>query len=197
DIPGMNPAKFDMEELRKHSLNQELLTGSGLGDENMNEDEEEGEYADDTAEVTLEALKIGRYIMENLKLASDKEHISEKLLVMFTYNAERGIFRKDLADPMMDRFQEFDQAIKRIRIVAEIENNCKFPTSAWAYPKPKAAQILCKDRNYHCPYIVNGWDLRIITPQDPFGYIGTSLETGTYPKCALEEELHARIKISD
>ncbi|MDF3818984.1 hypothetical protein P3G55_03675, partial [Leptospira sp. 96542] len=42
DIPGMNPAKFDMEELRKHSLNQELLTGSGLGDENMNEDEEEG-----------------------------------------------------------------------------------------------------------------------------------------------------------
>ena len=114
---------------------------------------------------------------------------------MFTYNSEKGIFRKDLADPMINRFVEFDAAIKKIRVIAEIENKCKFPPAAWAYPKPKAAQVLCKERNYQCPFIVNGWDLKIITAQDPFGFIGTSLAVGTYPKCALEEELQKKVKI--
>lgn len=197
EIPGVNPANVNLEDLRKHQLNQDLLAGSGMEDDASDDEEEAVEYADNTAEVTLDALKIARYIMENLKATNDKEHVSEKLLVMFTYNAEKGLFRKDLADPMTSRFKEFDHAIKRIRIIAEIENKCKFQTSAWAYPKPKSSQILCKDRNYECPWIVNGWDLRIITPQDPFGHIGTALEVGTYPKCALEEELHAKIKYTE
>ncbi len=197
EIPGAVMAEFDPESLKKHELNQDLLSGSGIEDDGSDDEEEAGEYAEDTAAVTLESLKIARYIIENLKVTSDKEHVSEKLLIMFTYNTEKGIFKKDLADPMIDRFKEFDLAIKRIRTIAEIENKCKFPSSAWAYPKPKAAQILCKDRNYQCPWIVNGWDLRIIAAQDPFGYIGTSLNVGTYPKCALEEELQEKIKYTD
>jgi hypothetical protein len=195
EIPNATLANIVIEDLRKHPLNQELLAGSGMDDESLEEDEEEGEFADDTADVVISALKIGRYILENLKVSTDKEHISEKLLVMFTYNAEKGLFRKDLADPMISRFVEFDNAIKKIRVIAEVENKCKFPPSAWAYPKPKAAQVLCKEKNYQCPFIVNGWDLKIITAQDPFGYIGTSLAVGTYPKCALEEELQKKVKL--
>ncbi|TGN18427.1 hypothetical protein [Leptospira idonii] len=197
EIPNAVPATVNVEELRKNQLNQDLLSGSGLeDDESINEEEEEGEFSDDTAETVLESLKIARYVIENLKTSS-KDQVSEKLLVMFTYNTEKGMFRKDIADPMINRFTEFDQAIKRVRTVAEVENKCKFPPSAWAYPKPKAAQILCKDRNYQCPWIVNGWDLKIISAQDPFGYIGTALSVGTYPKCALEEELHARVKMTE
>lgn len=197
EIPGTVPAEFDSEAVKKSDLNLDLLSGSGIPDDGSDDEEEPGEYVEDTAAVTLEALKIGRYIIENLKATSDKEHVSEKLLIMFTYNVEKGMFRKDLADPMIDRFKEFDLAIKRIRTIAEIENKCKYPQSAWAYPKPKSSQILCKDKQYQCPYIVNGWDLRIIAAQDPFGYIGTSLAVGTYPKCALEEELHEKIKFTD
>ncbi len=194
EIPhGLSP-DINADELRKHPLNVELLAGTTIEDDTLEEEEEVGQYMEDTADAVLSALKIGRYVIENLKVTVDREHVSEKLLVMFTYNAEKGIFRKDLADPMINRFVEFDAAIKKIRIIAEIENKCKFPSSAWAYPKPKAAQVLCKDRNYHCPLIVNGWDLKIISAQDPFGFIGTTLAVGTYPKCALEEELQEKVK---
>lgn len=195
EVPNGNLAEINIDELRKHPLNVELLAGTAMEDESMEEEDEEGEYAEETADVVLSALKIARYVVENLKVTVEKERVSEKLLVMFTYNAEKGLFRKDLADPMINRFVEFDAAIKKIRVIADIENKCKFPTSAWAYPKPKAAQVLCKDRNYQCPLIVNGWDLKIITAQDPFGFIGTSLAVGTYPKCSLEEELQRKVKI--
>ncbi len=195
EVPNGNPAEINGADLRKHPLNIELLAGTAMEDESVEDEEEEGEYAEETADVVLSALKIARYVVENLKVSVEKERVSEKLLVMFTYNAEKGIFRKDLADPMINRFVEFDAAIKKIRVIADIENKCKFPTSAWAYPKPKAAQVLCKDRNYQCPLIVNGWDLKIITAQDPFGFIGTSLAVGTYPKCSLEEELQKKVKI--
>lgn len=195
EIPNGNLPDVNLEDLKKHPLNVELLTGTAMEDDTTEEKEDVGAYVEETADVVLSALKIARYVAENLKVTVDREHISEKLLVMFTYNAEKGIFRKDLADPMLNRFVEFDAAIKKIRVIAEIENQCKFPPAAWAYPKPKAAQVLCKDRNYHCPLIVNGWDLKIITAQDPFGFIGTSLAVGTYPKCALEEELQQKVKI--
>lgn len=194
EIPGTKPADFKLEEVRKSFLNLDLMNSVSLDDESLEEEEVEGQYSEDTAEVVLEAMKIARYISENLKATQDKDHVSEKLLVMFTYNSEKGLFRKDMADPMISRFQEFDQVVKKIRVVAEIENKCKFPPSAWAYPKPKAAQILCKNKNYACPLIVNGWDLKIITTQDPFGFIGTALNVGTYPKCSLEEELQAKFR---
>jgi len=198
EIPGAVIAEINSEELRSHTFNQELLAGSALdGDASEVDEDEEAEFSEETSEVVLESLKIARYVIENLKVTADKDKVSEKLLVMFTYSAERGLFRKDIADPMINCFKEFDVAIKKIRLVASVENKCKFPSSAWAYPKPKSAQILCKDRNYQCPWIVNGWDLKIITAQDPFGYIGTALSVGTYPKCALEEELHEKVKISD
>ncbi|MDZ4727097.1 MAG: hypothetical protein SH817_13155 [Leptospira sp.] len=195
EIPNSDPPEVTADELRKNQINQELLAGTPMEDESTDVEDESEEYAEETAGVVLASLKIARFIKENLKVSVDKEHISEKLLVMFTYNSEKGVFRKDIADPMLNRFTEFDQAIKKIRVIAEIENKCKFPPSAWAYPKPKSAQVLCKDKNYHCPLIVNGWDLKIISAQDPYGFIGTTLDVGTYPKCALEEELHEKVKL--
>ncbi|GBF48957.1 hypothetical protein LPTSP4_04630 [Leptospira ryugenii] len=194
EIPNATLIEINVSDLKNHPLNQELLNGTPMEDESTDEEEEATEYSEETAGVVLAALKIARFIMENLKVSVDKEQVSEKLLVMFTYNAEKGTFRKDIADPMINRFTEFDLAIKKIRVIAEIENKCKFPPAAWAYPKPKAAQVLCKDKNYQCPYIVNGWDLKIISAQDPYGYIGTTLGVGTYPKCALEEELQQKVK---
>ncbi len=194
EIPGAQAPVFKLEEVRKSFLNMDLLSNSAMEDDSLEEEEVDSVYSEDTADVVLEAMKIGRYILENLKVSQDRENISEKLLIMFTYNAEKGLFRKDLADPMINRFKEFDQAIKKIRTIAEVENKCKFPPSAWAYPKPKAAQIICKNKNYACPLVVYGWDLKIITTQDPFGFIGTNLPVGTYPKCSLEEELHSRLK---
>lgn len=137
-----------------------------------------------------EAMKIARFIKEtNKKLENSKEDIVEQLLVMFTYNTEKGIFLKDLAYPLIARFKEFKSTVARIRKVAELENRCINPPSAWAYPKPKATQILCKNKIYTCKYFVGGWDISIVNPQTALGYLGLPLNPGSYPKCKLEKEL--------
>lgn len=187
---GLN---FDM--LNSSVYLNELLEIDTQGEKIDEESPHDEGITERTLEFATEALRVGRYIMENLKSSSEKDQISEKLLVMFTYNVEKGYFKKEVADLVISLFKMFDTVIQRIRIVSEIENKCKFQTSAWAYPKPKAAQILCKDSHYDCPLIVAGWDIRVITSQEAFGYIGTSLKEGSYPKCQLEEELKQRLHI--
>lgn len=184
---------FDM--LSSSDYLKELLEIDTQGEKIDEESPHDEGITERTLEFATEALRVGRYIMENLKSSSEKDQISEKLLVMFTYNVEKGYFKKEVADLVISLFKMFDTVIQRIRIVSEIENKCKFQTSAWAYPKPKSAQILCKDSHYDCPLIVAGWDIRVITSQEAFGYIGTNLKEGSYPKCQLEEELRQRLHI--
>lgn len=187
---------FDInpDSIRNGVKIKEILGTNAEGDENTAEEAPADDgVGEKTAEYATEALRIGRYIKENLKSVSDKDQVSEKLLVMFTYNTEKGFFHKEIADLMIKQFKMFDHVIKRIRIITDVENKCRFPQSAWAYPKPKAAQILCKNKKYECPLIVTGWDIKVIQAQDAFGYIGTNLPAGAYPKCAMEEELQERL----
>lgn len=187
---------IDIDSIRNGSMLKEILNTETQSDQNLEEEPEEDEneaLSEKTSEIATEALKIGRYVIENLKLEGNKEQISERLLVMFAYNTDKGYFAKEIADPMIKQFKMFDHVIKRIRIVTDVENKCRFPGSAWAYPKPKATQILCKNRKYECPLIVSGWDIKVIQSQEAFGYIGLGLPSGVYPKCSLEEEMTERL----
>lgn len=193
DMDG-EPNELNLDSIRQGRMFKEILSTDAEGDESIGEEDSSDDgITERTTEFAVEALRIGRYIMENIKSTSEKDQVSEKLLVMFTYNTEKGFFRKEIADLMIKQFKQFDAVIKRIRIISDVENKCRFPHSAWAYPKPKAAQILCKNRKYDCPLMVSGWDINVIQAQDAFGYIGTSLPAGSYPKCALEEELQERL----
>ncbi|NCN10035.1 MAG: hypothetical protein GW938_09350 [Leptospira sp.] len=192
---GTEDSEIDFDSLSKGVYLTELINTDTQTDTIDEESPHDEGVTERTVEFATEALRVGRYIMENLKSSSEKDQISEKLLVMFTYNVEKGYFKKEVANLVISQFKMFDTVIQRIRIVSEIENKCKFPTSAWAYPKPKAAQILCKNSHYECPLIVAGWDIRVITSQEAFGYIGTNLKEGSYPKCHLEEELKERLHI--
>ncbi|MCC5813285.1 MAG: hypothetical protein JJT78_00890 [Leptospira sp.] len=186
--------EINLDMIRSGSKLKDILTTDANSDEVTSEDTpgDDG-VGEKTATYATEALRIGRYIVENLKSISERDQISEKLLVMFTYNTEKGFFAKEVADLMIKQFKMFDHVVKRIRIITDVEKKCRFPQSAWAYPKPKAAQILCKDRKYECPMMVSGWDIKVIQAQDAFGYIGTNLPAAVYPKCALEEELQERL----
>ncbi len=184
------------ETIRNGNMLREIMNTDVSGDERSSEGFEESEdeaVGEKTARYATEALRIGRYVLESLKCVSEKDQISEKLLVMFAYNAEKGFFSKDLADPMIKQFKMFDHVIKRIRIVTDVENKCRFPGSAWAYPKPNAVQILCKNKKYECPLMISGWDIKVIQAQEAFGYIGASMPAGVYPKCSLEDELQERL----
>lgn len=185
---------LNVDLIRNGEKLKDILTTDATNDEVTSEDApgDEG-IGEKTTTYATEALRIGRYIIENLKSISERDQISEKLLVMFTYNTEKGFFSKEVADLMIKQFKMFDHVVKRIRIISDVEKKCRFPESAWAYPKPKAAQILCKNRKYECPMLVSGWDIKVIQAQDAFGYIGTSLPASVYPKCALEEELQERL----
>lgn len=190
---GADESEINLDSIKESSYFNELFSNDSM-DSGTEEETAPDEGIDKlTGEYATEALKIGRYIMENLKSSSEKDQISEKLLVMFAYNVEKGYFRKNIADLMIEQFKMFDKVVQRIRIISDIENKCNFPPSSWAYPKPNAAQILCKNSHYECPHIVSGWDINVITSQEAFGYIGTSLKEGSYPKCLLEEELRVRL----
>jgi len=177
-----NSEPIDMELVKKNPLffmNIKPEEGS----------EEEDEFKVDCIQVVTESQKISRFVMECYKKIEDKEDLCKKLLMMLTYNVSKGILNFEIADPVIKRFKEYEKIVKKIRKIAELENQCLYPPSAWAYPKPHATQILCKNRVFGCKHFLAGWDINIISAQSAFGYVGTSLTPGSYPKCQLEKEL--------
>jgi hypothetical protein len=127
-----------------------------------------------------ESLKLAKYITTTLNRIEDKEHYAEELVYMISYNASKGYFHKDIIFPILKQFREFELEARRIMKVAEIENKCIHPPSAWAYPKPRASQILCRHNINNCPKIETGWDMRVVTTQQAIGWVGTDLQPGVY-----------------
>ncbi|WP_061247852.1 hypothetical protein [Leptospira alstonii] len=140
-----------------------------------------------------DTLKLTRYIANISHHASDKDYVMEELVYYIAYNTSKKYFDELLANPLVSTFKEFEVNVKRLRKIAEVEMKCVYPPSAWAYPKPKSSQVLCKNKVWGCPNIVMGWDIHVITAQEAFGWVGTSLPIDNYPKCKLEEELDAII----
>lgn len=177
------PEPVDFELLKQNTFLQNSST------EKEKSSAQDNEYYEDTIRILTEALKITRFISEANKKMSDTEDIAQKLVVMFAYNVEKKNFNEEIANPMIDCFRQYEKIIKRIRKVAKLENLCLHPPSAWAYPKPKAVQILCKNNHHTCHHYISGWNINVISTQEAIGYIGTSLQPGSYPKCRLEKEL--------
>ena len=180
------PEPMDFNVLNLNPFLESIPRETGAGDDYGLVD---NEYFEETVKILTESLKITRFISETYKRISGGENVAEKLLVMFCYNVEKGIFDKGISNPMIDRFKEYEKMVKRTRKIAELENKCLSVPSAWAYPKPKASQILCKNKMIQCPNYVSGWDINVVTAQEAVGYVGTALKPGAYPKCKLEKEL--------
>jgi len=140
-------------------------------------------------DLLTEVLRLGHYISDLSGKIERNAEFAEQLIYMVAYNTEKGYFHKDLAMTILHRFREYEAQARKIMLIAEIESRCVHPPSAWAYPKPRATQILCQNRVLECPLLDAGWDINVISPQEAFGWIGKSLEAGSYPKCQLENDL--------
>ncbi len=168
-------------------------------EENKTEEIDDVEISDEAAKeqkndemmelIVTETLRIAKYVDETTKKIIEPEHFAEQLVYMVAYNAARGYFHNDLVEPLLKQFRAYEEIARRMIKIAGIEKKCVHPPSAWAYPKPRATQVLCKDRIFDCPNLVFGWDINIVSPQESFGWIGTPLDIGSYPKCTLEKEL--------
>ncbi|RHX87662.1 hypothetical protein [Leptospira stimsonii] len=171
---------------------EDILSDDGESDSNQSAKRDDAipEKAYDFFQALLtDALKLARYIANVSHNATDKDYVMEELVYYIAYNTSRKYFDELLANPLVAIFKEFETNVKRLRKIAEVEMKCFFPPSAWAYPKPKSSQVLCKNKVWTCPNIVMGWDIHVITAQEAFGWVGTSLPIDNYPKCKLEEEL--------
>lgn len=170
----------------------DILSNDGESDSDQSAKREDAipEKAYDFFQALLtDTLKLARYIANVSHNATDKDYVMEELVYYIAYNTSRKYFDELLANPLVSIFKEFETNVKRLRKIAEVEMKCVYPPSAWAYPKPKSSQVLCKNKVWGCPNIVMGWDIHVITAQEAFGWVGTSLPIDNYPKCKLEEEL--------
>lgn len=136
-----------------------------------------------------EVLRLARYIYETSRRISDAEHFAEELVYMIAYNGEKGYFHPSLIRPIIRVYRQFEEGARRMIRIAGIEKKCLYPSSAHAYPKPKATQIICRDHVMECPHIVHGWDINIVHPQVAYGWIGETLPASNYSKCELQKEL--------
>ena len=184
DSPGASPKSLNF------SISESAIMEEMLGEDDGAEEFETNLESDEMSEMLLtESLRLTRFIDDTVKRIEDREHFAEELVYMVAYNAARGYFHKDLVNPLISRFREYEEQARKLMRLAELEAQCKYPPSAWAYPKPNATQILCKDHVDKCPLLMAGWDIQVVTPQDAFGWIGGNLRAGKYPKCRLEGEL--------
>lgn len=187
-IPAELPAGLD--DLNDEEFD-ELIGGESEGEEagEMNYPTMDPAQSGPAATLITECLKIARYVVFSTAKIERKEHFAEELVYNVAYNAARGYFHKELINPLIKRFRAYEETARKVMRVAEIEQHCLFPPSAWAYPKPRASQILCKNHIMDCPKIVMGWDIHVVSTQDALGWIGAPLKAGEYSKCSLEDEL--------
>ncbi len=136
-----------------------------------------------------ESIKFSRYILFLYYKIEDREHIFEEISFRVAYISQLGYFKLELLKPILKKFKEIELEMRNLMLIAGIEKKCLYPPSAWAYPKPRATQIICRHRIYNCPYIKLGWDLFVVKEQEPYGWIGTPLKEGKYFKCKLEDLL--------
>jgi hypothetical protein len=136
-----------------------------------------------------EILKFTRYVFFLFTRLEHSEHMIEEVSFRVAYNARKGFFNMDIVSPVLKKFREYELEYRALMMIAEIEARCPYRNSAWAYPKPRATQIICRHTVTSCPHLQNGWDLHVISPQEAFGWIGASLDAGRYQKCDLEQEL--------
>tara|TARA_Y100001937_G_scaffold95450_1_gene129653 strand:- start:57546 stop:58913 length:1368 start_codon:yes stop_codon:yes gene_type:complete len=178
NIPDGEAGTFSAEHLE--NLTSSPVEEEQLAEQPMNEQ---------AREILTESLRIAHFILETKKRIEDSDFFAEEMVYRVSYNAGKGVFHDDLIQPIVRKFQEFELEARKMRRLAEIENKCIHPPSAWAYPKPRAAQILCQNHVQSCPKMVRGWDIHVISPQQAFGWLGTDLAAGEYSKCELEELL--------
>ena len=184
--PDLNrTVKIKLDEIPAESGSSvfEDILGAGGDDE---DEPGESKYDDNLAGTLIEAMRIARYINDVHLANEDNDFLAEELVYYLAYNAEKGRFYNDLVNPVIDLFRDYEKLVRKARKVAEIEGKCLKIPSAWAYPKPNATQVLCKNRVYDCPKIVSGWDIHIIAEKDISCWVGTSLPPGDYAKCSLE-----------
>ena len=177
-IPDGEASEFSAEHL------ENLTASPGEEDEIANQPMNE-----QAREILGESLRIAHFILETKKRIEDSDYFAEEMVYRISYNAGKGVFHDDLIRPIVRKFQEFELEARKMRRLAEIENRCIHPPSAWAYPKPRAAQILCQNHVQSCPKMIRGWDIHVISPQQAFGWLGADLAAGEYAKCELEKLL--------
>lgn len=136
-----------------------------------------------------EALKFARYIWYLRERLGEDEHSAEEISFRSAYSAQKGLFHLAMVEPILKIFKEYELEIRAMMKVAEQEQKCLHLPSAWAYPKPRATQMICRFNKRDCPLAKPGWDLTVISPAEAYGWIGTALEPGQYMKCQLEDDL--------
>ncbi|WP_040918170.1 hypothetical protein [Leptonema illini] len=77
------------------------------------------------------------------RLGND-EHAAEEISYRSAYNAKKGHFSLKVVDPILRIFKEYELEIRCMMKVAELEQRCLYLPSAWAYPKPRATQMICR-----------------------------------------------------
>ncbi len=185
-VPSASPEKIEGEE-----------PGASFFDEITEAEEKEAKPVpaggDQSVVVLTEALRMARFIIDaRTRLAGSKDPPRE-ILGMLVFHAEKGYFHRDLVNPVIALFRDFEELSQRLRKVAAIEAKCPFPPSAWAYPKPRAMQVLCRNGVLECPHLQSGWDIHIVSAQDAYGWIGAPLPEGHYHKCDLEKDLQSDV----
>jgi len=171
---------------------EEFLNVEGSEDTTEEPDSPQSEAA--IAQIT-EALKFARYVFFLRERLGDDAHAAEEISFRTAYVAQKGFVSMKMAEPILRVFKEYELEIRAMMKVAELEQKCLHPPSAWAYPKPRATQVVCRLHKTECPYIKHGWDLNVVSAGEAYGWIGMVLEPGRYLKCKLEDELEDIFKL--
>ncbi|EHQ05880.1 hypothetical protein [Leptonema illini] len=140
------------------------------------------------AHVIAEALHICRYILYLRARLKPEDHLVREIATRLAYNAKKGLFSMRLVNPLLGVFREYEKEIRAVMHVAAVELKCLYLPSAWAYPKPRPTQMICRLHVLDCPKLKSGWNLTVVSPTEAYGWIGVTLNPGQYLKCELEEE---------
>lgn len=142
--------------------------------------------------VTLNLVEYYTYLKrnsDNTKPASgEKRDEMSMVLYQLSLITEKGYFPSILLSHFEKFFNKYEHFFQYGKAIGKVEAMCIFEKYAYAYPKPKSTQLLCKNSSFPCEHRFYSQPLKVVQDHSSVRFI-EKLYLGWYDKCLFNKFL--------
>ncbi|MCB1173210.1 MAG: hypothetical protein KDK39_06585 [Leptospiraceae bacterium] len=137
----------------------------------------------------LATMRVARYFVESEKSSKDLAQRFQSIVGGLAYLSEKKLLPTAIAKPILRRCHKYKSLIIKMTRIAQLEEACLVgdSTSAWAYPKPDATQVLCLNHHTECANFLSGRPIFVVGLSE--ANLQRFARPGEYNKCKLAEKL--------
>jgi len=151
-------------------------------------------WYENTSELLTTILNLTEYYiyLKNNNISNLPEKIDDYLqnaLFQLSLLTEKNYFPNNLLRIFEMHYKKYSEIFNYGKIIGATESLCIYKNLAFAYPKPKATQLLCINSSLSCEYRIPSQPLKVVQDTKYKYQIYPILQPGWYYKCKFSSNL--------